>query len=62
MTAFLGGLGITWAMYSVSRVPGRMVVATILLVGIAVNALAQSGVDILSFIASDAMVCMFLER
>ena len=56
VAAFLGGLGTTWAVYSVSRVSGRTVVATMLLVGIAVNALAQSGVGILSFIASDSQL------
>lgn len=56
VAAFLGGLGTTWVVYSVSCVSGRTVVATMLLVGIAINALAQSGVSILSFIASDAQL------
>ena len=56
VAAFLGGLGTTWAVYSLSRVSGRTVVATMLLVGIAINALAQSGIGILSFIASDAQL------
>ena len=56
VAAFVGGLGTTWAVYSVSRVSGHTIVATMLLVGIAVNALAQSGVGMLSFIASDAQL------
>ncbi len=56
LAAFVGCLAATWVLYTVSQVGGRTVVATMLLAGIAINALAQSGIGILSFIASDAQL------
>ena len=54
--AFIGGLVATLVVYRVSRVADRTVVATMLLTGIAVNALAGAGIGVLSFVATDAQL------
>jgi iron complex transport system permease protein len=54
--AFAGGLLTTWVVYTLSRFAGQTIVATMLLAGIAINALAGSGIGVLSFVASDAQL------
>lgn len=51
--AFLGGLGVTSFVYTVSTYQGRTEVATMLLAGVAINALAGSGTGLLVFVADD---------
>ena len=53
LAAFVGGVGSTLLVYRVARVAGRTVVATLLLTGIAVNALAGAGTGLLTFVATD---------
>ena len=53
LAAFAGGVGTTLLVYRVARVAGRTVVATLLLTGIAVNALAGAGTGLLTFVATD---------
>ena len=53
LAAFAGGVGTTLLVYRVASVTGRTVVATLLLTGIAVNALAGAGTGLLTFVASD---------
>jgi len=52
--AFLGGLVATLLVYVVSRAGGRTEVVTLLLTGIAVNAIAQAGIAFVLFIADSA--------
>lgn len=52
--AFLGGLIATLLVYAVSRAGGRTEVVTLLLTGIAVNAIAQAGIAFVLFIADTA--------
>ncbi len=49
--AFVGGLGATLLVYSVSRANGRTEVVTLLLTGVAVNAFGGAGLAFLLFIA-----------
>lgn len=51
--AFFGSLGAVLLIYGVSTVDGRVVVATMLLAGVAANSLASSGLGYLTFIADD---------
>jgi len=51
--AFAGGGGATWIVYRLSNVFGKVNVNTILLAGIAVNALAAGGTGFFSYIARD---------
>lgn len=51
--AFAGGLVTTFFVYSIANRDGRVDVATLLLAGIAVNALAMAGVGFLVFISND---------
>ena len=51
--AFAGGLGATWIVYRLSNVFGKVNVNTLLLAGIAVNALAAGGTGFFSYIARD---------
>lgn len=51
--AFLGGLVVTFFVYTVSTYQGRTEVATMLLAGVAINALAGSGTGLLVFVADD---------
>ena len=53
LAAFAGGVGTTLLVYRVARLAGRTVVATLLLTGIAVNALAGAGTGLLTFVATD---------
>lgn len=52
--AFLGGLVATLLVYVVSRAGGRTEVVTLLLTGIAVNAIAQAGIAFVLFVADAA--------
>ena len=52
--AFLGGLVATLLVYVVSRAGGRTEVVTLLLTGIAVNAIAQAGIAFVLFVADTA--------
>ncbi len=54
VAAFLGGLVATLLVYVVSRAGGRTEVVTLLLTGIAVNAIAQAGIAFVLFIADSA--------
>ncbi|MEM7781095.1 MAG: iron ABC transporter permease [Pseudomonadota bacterium] len=56
IAAFLGALVTVVAIYSLSMVDGRVVVATMLLAGVAANALAFSGIGYLTFLATDAQL------
>jgi len=51
--AFAGGLAATWTVYRLSNVFGKVNVNTLLLSGIAVNALAAGGTGFFSYIARD---------
>lgn len=51
--AFAGGIGVTTLIYALGRRGGRVVVATMLLAGIAVNALAGAAIGVLTFISTD---------
>jgi iron complex transport system permease protein len=54
--AFAGGLATTWLVYRLSSVAGQTVVATMLLAGIAVNALAQAFSGLLTYFATDTQI------
>lgn len=56
IAAFAGSLVTVVAIYSLSMVDGRVVVATMLLAGVAANALAFSGIGYLTFLATDAQL------
>jgi iron complex transport system permease protein len=56
LAAFLGGLMTTLVVYRLASVTGRTVVATMLLAGIAVDALAGAGIGLLTFVATDAQL------
>lgn len=51
--AFFGSLGATATVMMVARVRGRIIVATMLLAGIAVNALAGAGIGFFTFLSTD---------
>jgi iron complex transport system permease protein len=53
LAAFGGGLATTALIYRLSRRSGRTLVATLLLAGIALNALAGAGTGLLTFLATD---------
>lgn len=53
VAAFAGGLVTTFFVYAIANRDGRVDVATLLLAGIAVNALAMAGVGFLVFISTD---------
>ncbi len=53
VAAFGGGLAVTWLVYRLSSLDGRTEVATMLLAGIALNAIAASGIGVLVFISDD---------
>jgi iron complex transport system permease protein len=52
--AFIGGLLATLLVYGVARAGGRTEVVTLLLTGIAVNAIAQAGIAFVLFVADTA--------
>jgi iron complex transport system permease protein len=54
--AFLGGLVTVMAVYAASRSEGRTEVVTLVLTGIAVNAMAGAGVGLLSYFSTDAQL------
>lgn len=56
VAAFLGGLAITLFVYAVSTRNGRTDVATMLLAGVAVNAVAGAGIGLVVFVADDAQL------
>lgn len=56
IAAFLGALVTVFAIYTLSMMDGRVVVATMLLAGVAANALAFSGIGYLTFLADDAQL------
>ncbi|MEM6495053.1 MAG: iron ABC transporter permease [Pseudomonadota bacterium] len=56
IAAFLGALITVFAIYTLSMMDGRVVVATMLLAGVAANALAFSGIGYLTFLADDAQL------
>jgi iron complex transport system permease protein len=53
LMAFLGGLGVTWLIYTLSQGEGGTRVGQMLLAGIAVNALAGAGLGLLNYLATD---------
>ncbi|SNR79447.1 FecCD family ABC transporter permease [Hymenobacter mucosus] len=53
LVAFAGACGTTFLVYRISREGGRTVVATMLLVGIAINALAGACTGLLTYVATD---------
>lgn len=54
--AFLGSLAATSVVFALARQEGRVNVTTMLLCGIAVNAMAGAGIGLLSFVADDAQL------
>jgi iron complex transport system permease protein len=54
--AFGGGVVTTLVVYWLASLSGRTVVATMLLAGIAVNALTGAGIGLLTFVATDAQL------
>jgi iron complex transport system permease protein len=54
--AFLGGLGTTFLVYRLATSGGRTAVATLLLAGVALAALAGAGTGLLLFLADDAQL------
>lgn len=52
--AFLGGLVVAWLVYRLGRRNGQTHVATMLLAGIALTALASSAVGLFTYLADDA--------
>lgn len=51
--AFLGGFLATWVVYKLSNVFGKISVNTMILAGIAINALANGGTGFFSYVARD---------
>ncbi|HLT47254.1 MAG TPA: iron chelate uptake ABC transporter family permease subunit, partial [Rubricoccaceae bacterium] len=54
LAAFAGGLAATWLVYRLATRGGRTAVATLLLAGVALGALAGAGTGLLLFLADDA--------
>ena len=54
--AFLGGLSTTFIVYYFSKGSGKTVVATMLLVGIAINAIAGAATGLLTYMADDVQL------
>ena len=53
VAAFAGGLVATWAVYRIATRDGRTEVATLLLAGVAINAVAGAGIGLLVFVSDD---------
>lgn len=53
VVSFAGGAGAAWAVLRLSLVDGRTRVATLLLTGLALNAVATAGIALLSYVADD---------
>ena len=51
--AFAGAWLVTWMAWRLSQVDGRVLVATLLLAGIALNSFAGAGIGLLTFLADD---------
>ena len=56
VAAFLGSLAATSIVFALARHGGRVNVTTMLLCGIAVNAMAGAGIGLMSFVADDAQL------
>ena len=56
LVAFVGSLAAVALIYQVSLIEGRVIVATMLLAGVAANALAFSGIGYLTFLADDTQL------
>lgn len=56
IAAFAGGLGATWLVYVIASKNGTTSVGTMLLAGIAINALAAAGIGYLIFTADDNQI------
>ena len=56
IAAFLGSLIIVLLIYRLASQDGRVIVATMLLAGVAANALASSGIGYLTFLADDTQL------
>lgn len=54
--AFIGGVFTTYLVYRIATVNGKVSVATMLLAGIAVNALAGAGIGVFTYLATDAQL------
>lgn len=57
--AFLGGLATTLIVYRLARCDGRIDIATMLLAGIALNALAGAGTGLITYLATDEQLRSF---
>ena len=53
LAAFAGALAVTWLVYKIGDAEGILSLPTVLLAGIALNALAMAGVGLLSYLAND---------
>ena len=56
LVAFGGSFAAVLMIYRISMIDGRVIVATMLLAGVAANALAYSGIGYLTFLADDAQL------
>jgi iron complex transport system permease protein len=56
VSAFIGGLIATWLIVKISRTHYATSLSIVLLTGIAINALAGSGIGLLSYVATDTML------
>jgi iron complex transport system permease protein len=56
LAAFAGGLAATWLVYRLATRDGRTAVATLLLAGVALGAVAGAGTGLLLFLADDAQL------
>lgn len=56
VAAFSGGLLATWVVYRISAQQGRTSVSTMLLAGVAINAIAAAGIGYLVFTADDNQI------
>lgn len=56
VAAFVGGTATTFLVYKLSLVHGRVAVSTMLLAGIAINAIAGSIIGVFTFVADDAQL------
>lgn len=56
ISAFLGGIVVTWLVYRLGLRNGRTDVATMLLAGVAITALSGAGIGLLTYLADDGML------
>ncbi|MEM8562350.1 MAG: iron ABC transporter permease [Pseudomonadota bacterium] len=56
VVAFLGSLATVFIIYQLANLDGRVVVTTMLLAGVAANAMAVSGIGYLTFLADDTQL------